>query len=105
MNNLTQRNCPRCDSQALEVYRCYETKHHGDRQLYRCGDCGEVFSETKGTFLEGLSTPLSAIVKVLKARSEGPGVNATCRVFEIAKNTLLDWERRFVIKGARLEWH
>ena len=95
MTNLTQRNFPRCDSQALKVYRCYETKHHGDRQLYRCGDCGEVFSETKGTFLEGLSTPLSAIVKVLKARSEGLGVNATCRVFEIAKNTLLDWERRF----------
>jgi hypothetical protein len=34
-------------------------------------------------------------MKVLKARSEGLGLNAACRVFEIAKNTLLDWERRF----------
>ncbi|MGB8328860.1 MAG: hypothetical protein WCE62_01940 [Polyangiales bacterium] len=32
---------------------------------------------------------------VLKARSEGLGVNATCRVFEVAKNTLLNWEQRF----------
>jgi transposase-like protein len=94
MNELTQRSCPRCDSQALEVYRCYETKHPGDRNLYRCGDCGEVFSQTRGTFLEGLKKPLSKIVTVLKARSEGLGVNATCRVFGIAKNTLLDWERR-----------
>ena len=73
MNKLTQRSCPRCDSQTLEVYQYYETQHHGDRKLYRCGDCGEVFSETQGTFLEGLTKPLSTIVKVLKARSEGLG--------------------------------
>ena len=95
MNKLTQRSCPRCDSQTLEVYRCYETHHHGDRKLYRCGHCGEVFSETRGTFLAGLTKPLSTIVKVLKARGEGLGVNATCRVFDIAKNTLLNWEQRF----------
>ena len=95
MNKLTQRSCPRCDSQALEVYQGYETKHHGDRNLYRCGDCGQVFSETRGTFLEGLSKPLSTIVTVLKARGEGLGLNATCRIFDLAKNTLLNWERRF----------
>jgi hypothetical protein len=54
-----------------------------------------VFSQTRGTFLEGLSTPLSTIVTVFKVRSEGLGLNATCRIFEIAKNTLLNWERRF----------
>jgi len=26
MNALTQRSCPRCDSQALEIFRCYEEK-------------------------------------------------------------------------------
>ncbi len=51
------------------------------------GDCGQMFSETRRTFLEGLANPLSTIVKVLKARSEGLGVNVTCRVFEIAKNS------------------
>jgi transposase-like protein len=95
MNELSQRSCPRCDSRTLEIFRCYEAKHHGDRNLYRCGDCGEVFSQTWGTFLEGLKQPLSKLVAGLKARREGLGVNATCRVFEMAKNTLLDWERRF----------
>lgn len=95
MNKLTPRSGPRCDSQTLEVHRCYETDHHGDRRLYRCGHGGEVFSETRGTFLAGLTKPLSTMVKVLKARSEGLGVNATCRVFDIAKNTLLNGERRF----------
>ena len=54
-----------------------------------------MFSKTKGTFLEGLKKPMRLMVKVLKARNEGMGVNAVCRVFDIAKNTLLDWELRF----------
>jgi hypothetical protein len=48
------------------------------------------FSETKGTFLEGLKKPISFIIQVLKSRSEGMGFNAACRVFDIGKNTLLD---------------
>ena len=54
-----------------------------------------VFGDPGDVFLEGLTKPLSTIVTVLKARSEGLAVNATCRTFEIAKNTLLNWERRF----------
>jgi hypothetical protein len=37
---------------------------------------------------------VSAIIQVFKARSEGMGLNAACRVFDLAKNTLLGWERR-----------
>ncbi len=33
--------------------------------------------------------------RIAEARSEGMGLNAACRVFDIAKNTLLDWEQRF----------
>jgi hypothetical protein len=58
-------------------------------------ECHQVFSETKGTFLEGLKKLISLIINVLKSRSEGMGFNAVCRVFEISKNTLLNWERRF----------
>ena len=43
------------------------------------------FLKTRGTFLEGLKKPLSGIVKVLKARSEGLGMNAACRVFNICQ--------------------
>ena len=87
--------CPHCLSEHIEDYSVYETKNNGTRKLYQCTECHQVFSETKRTFLEGLKKPLSLIVNVLKARSEGMGFNAVCRVFEISKNTLLEWERRF----------
>jgi transposase-like protein len=92
---LEQLSCPYCNSEKCESCKSYETLNYGNRWLYQCAACRQVFSETKGSFLEGLKKPVSLIVKVLKARSEGMGVNAACRVFEIAKNTLLDWERRF----------
>ena len=95
--------CPHCLSELIEDYSIYETKNNGTRKLYQCTECHQVFSETKRTFLEGLKKPLSLIVNVLKARSEGMGFNAVCRVFEISKNTLLEWERRFAdLKGPLL---
>ncbi len=70
-------------------------KNNGQRFMYMCLDCKELFSETKGTILEGLVKPVSMIAQVLGVRSEGLGFNATLRTFKIAKNTLLDWERKF----------
>ena len=87
--------CPHCLSEHIEDYSFYETKNNGTRKLYRCSECQQVFAETKGTFLEGLKKPLRLIINVLKSRSEGMGFNAVCRVFQISKNTLLDWEQRF----------
>ncbi len=91
----TQVSCPDCHCEILEEFGVYETMNNGSRILYECTNCKKVFSETKGSFLEGLVKPISLIAMVLKARSEGMGVNAACRVFNIAKNTLLNWERRF----------
>ena len=54
------------------------------------------FSETKNTLLEGLKTPVSVIWQVVKARTEGMGLNAAARTFEKAKNTILAWERKFI---------
>ena len=54
-----------------------------------------MFSETKNTILAGIRKPVSLIVQVIKSRSEGMGLNAACRVFGIAKNTLLSWETKF----------
>lgn len=53
------------------------------------------FSETKNTFMEAVKKPISFIWQVIHARVEGVGLNATCRIFKISKNTLLDWERKF----------
>jgi len=33
--------------------------------------------------------------RVIKSRTEGQCLNATVRTFDIAKNTILDWERKF----------
>jgi hypothetical protein len=45
--------------------------------------------------MAGLKTPVSVIWQVLKARTEGMGLNAAARTFEKAKNTILAWESRF----------
>ena len=97
------RRCPHCLSEPIEDYSVYETKSNGTWQRYQCMECHQVFSETKRTFLEGLKKPISLIINVLQARSEGMGFNAVCRVFEMSKNTLLEWERRCAdLKGPLL---
>lgn len=93
---LNQKICPYCHSQKPhKEYSQYETNLNGTRTIYQCEDCHSVFSETKGTFLERLKKPISLIATVFNARSEGMALNATCRTFNIAKNTLLDWETKF----------
>jgi len=97
MNSL---HCPRCRSKTLQDHSNYETQNNGSRKLHQCLECRQIFSETKGTFLERLRKPISFILYVLKSRSEGMGFNAACRTFEISKHTLLDWEQRFAgLKG------
>ena len=93
--DLTQINCPNCHCENIKQFRTYETINNGTRSLYECKKCGNVFSETKGSFLEGLVKPIHFIILVLRARSEGMGFNAVCRTFGISKNTLLNWEEKF----------
>jgi len=91
---LLEMTCPYCSSLQVHVLYTYPTKNHGPRRMYECKACFAYFSETKNTLLENLKTPLSTIWQVLKARTDGLGLNATARTFGIAKNTVLDWERR-----------
>ncbi len=91
---LTKVRCPECKSQEVKEHSWYETKNNGRRILYECCCCKTIFSETKNTFLERLRKPISLIVTVVKAITEGMAFNAACRTFEIAKNTLIHWQRR-----------
>ncbi len=93
---LLQITCPTCKSSVFQYHTTYATQHHGSRIIYKCASCLDYFSETKKTFMEGLKTPVSVIWQVLKARTEGMGLNAAARTFEKAKNTILAWERKFV---------
>jgi transposase-like protein len=92
---LLQIKCPTCQSSVLQSHTTYATQHHGRRIIYKCERCPGYFSETKKTLMEGLKTPVSVIWQVLKARTEGMGLNAAARTFEKAKNTILAWERKF----------
>jgi hypothetical protein len=80
----------------MQHHSPYTTKNHGGRIIYKCKTCPASFSETKNTLLEGLKTPVSVIWQVVKARTEGMGLNAAARTFEKAKNTILAWERKFL---------
>jgi hypothetical protein len=46
--------------------------------------------------MEKLHKPISLVWLVIKARTDGMGVNAATRTFDLAKNTILSWERKFV---------
>src|SRR4030095_3021103 len=93
---LLRRKCPVCHSSDMRYHSPYTTKNHGGRVIHKCENCQVYFSETKNTLMEGLKTPVSVIWHVLKARTEGMGLNAAARTFEKAKNTILAWERKFI---------
>jgi transposase-like protein len=94
--DLLQLKCPVCHSFDIQYHSPYTTKNHGGRVMYKCEHCPASFSETKNTLLEGLKTPVSVIWQVIKARTDGLGLNAATRTFDKAKNTILAWERKFV---------
>lgn len=70
------------------------TQNHGSRIIYRCAECDVYFSESFATPIAGLRTPLSRIIEILKARSEGLGLNATARTFGVSKKSVINWEWR-----------
>ena len=70
--------CPKCSSENVRFDYKYDTISNGSRQMLLCRDCGVSFSETKNTFLQNIRTPISVIWKVLKSRTEGTSLNATC---------------------------
>src|SRR5262249_45967635 len=74
---LLRLKCPACHSTDIQYHSSYTTKNHGGRVMYQCENCPASFSETKNTLLEGLKTPVSVIWQVVKARTEGMGLNAS----------------------------
>ncbi len=91
---LNKKRYPHCKCEELIPHRTYETSQNGGRTIFKCVQCQKSFSETKNTFMECIRKPLSFVAQVIKSRTEGQGGNATCRVYDIAKNTLLNWERK-----------
>ena len=60
--------CPNCGGQNHKIHRIYETLHNGHRELHECKDCQNIFSETYGTPMQGLKSPISKIASVIRIR-------------------------------------
>jgi len=92
--NLFKPLCPECYTDHSKLHTMYTVQSGEERQIRHCLNCGHHFSETSGTPLAGLRTPLSRIQQILTAIHEGLGINAACRTFNVSKNSLYDWEKR-----------
>ena len=95
MKTLTLPVCPVCGSRDTAGHSHYETIHNGTRSLHACTACGAVFSETTGTPMQGIKTPIGKVAAALRLRGEGMGLRATARILGAHKNTIAAWERRF----------
>jgi transposase-like protein len=92
--DLFSHPCPCCASAEIVPHTRYHTQNHGPRTIYHCRECDIYFSETFATPIAGLNTPLSRIIQILKARTDGSSLNATARTFNVSKKSVIDWERR-----------
>lgn len=70
------------DFKLVEYYGPHRTP------LYRCLKCGKRFSGRHDSVFSGFHTDEQTIYRVLKALSEGNGIRATARIFDIDKNTV-----------------
>jgi len=70
------------------IFCQYDGKHKNIMYL-KCTCCGKKFSENKGTIFYNKQTDKKIIEQVLKSTSEGMGIRATARIFNINKNTVL----------------
>jgi len=95
MKTLSKPHCPDCKSSEVSPFKKYSTVHNGERFLYKCRACGNVFSETFGTPMQDIKSPISKVASALKIRSEGMGLRATGRILGMHKNTVSKWERLF----------
>ena len=86
--------CPGCTSHDGHPHTRYTPQTHGMRTIYHCRSCDIYYSETFATPIAGLTTPLSQIIEILKARSEGMSLNATARTFSVSKKSVIAWDRR-----------
>lgn len=87
--------CPYCQSTNFRFRQTYTTQQNGVRTIFLCRDCRKSFSQTCQTAAARLASNLSKVSQVLKARSEGLGFNACARTFDVSRETLRNWEKKF----------
>ena len=84
---LTHLRCPYCHGKNVEEQSTYTIKCGAPRTMYYCSSCERSFSETR-------STPIALVVQVLTALTEGVGINAATRLYNVSKNSIYRWQER-----------
>src|SRR5947209_6924225 len=74
--------------------------HDRKRQRYRCKNCKQTFSASRGTMFEGLRKPMELIVIVVSLLSYGCPVQAIVHAFGLDERTVASWHDR---AGAQCE--
>jgi transposase-like protein len=64
------------------------------RVMYLCRECGQTFSENRGTFFFDLRTPREKVLTALTMVAEGGGIRATGRAVGVDKDTIQRWVER-----------
>ena len=91
---LTHMHCTDCGCKDVTAQRTSTTKHGEQRTIYACDACGGTLSSTSHPPMAHLKTPISVIVQVLSALTEGVGINAATRLYGVSKNRLSRWQER-----------
>jgi hypothetical protein len=89
--DLLSHPCPYCGSNEILPHTHYQNKPTESESSTVVLNA-IYFSETFATPLARLITPLSRIITILKAGSEGMGLNATARTYNVSKKNVIDWE-------------
>ena len=91
---LSSLHCPNCQSENCKTHTSYKVLCGEERNIYRCQDCGNYFSQTKNTAFSVMRKPLSFIAQVLEAVNDGQSINAACRTFKTTKKSIKRWIER-----------
>src|SRR5215210_4008964 len=89
MNSLSPLRCPHgCKpvKQGFKLVRRYGPHY---TPFYECLRCGQQFSGRYDSVFSGFHTDEQTIYRVLKALSEGIGIRAAARIFDLDKNTVV----------------
>ena len=88
---LLNLHCPNCNEDNCKTHTGSEVSDGEQRHIYHCQACGNYFSETKNTPLEGLKTERSKISQVLESINLGQSINAACRRFKTTPMSIKRW--------------
>lgn len=82
-------SCPRCGS-------VYIKKHgkHTEKQRYRCGDCGQTFTETSSSIFHGQKLNEKTLRKIINLMLNDTKLIAIADVLKLSSRTVYMWRMK-----------